>query len=97
MKSVALRRVKSDAVDCDSAFGRIDDLPDPQHRSPTRDSEQFSNVGFGRRRVDFLVGIGQLHAIVLAQRGEQGNDSTFGQVNGWHEPRTVQIGGKVRF
>ena len=25
------------------------------------------------------------------------DDSTFGAVNGWHEPRTVQIGAKIRF
>jgi len=25
------------------------------------------------------------------------NDSSFGQVTGWHDPRTLQIGGKIRF
>ena len=25
------------------------------------------------------------------------NSGTFGQVNGWHDPRTVQIGAKIRF
>jgi hypothetical protein len=25
------------------------------------------------------------------------NSGTFGQVNGWHDPRTVQLGAKVRF
>lgn len=25
------------------------------------------------------------------------DDSTFGQVNGWHDPRNVQIGGKINF
>jgi len=25
------------------------------------------------------------------------NDGAFGSVNGWHDPRTVQLGGKIRF
>ena len=60
---VPLRAVKSNAVDGRLAFGRIDHLPNAQQRRTTVQPKQLGDIHIGRGRVNFFVGISQLHAV----------------------------------
>src|ERR1700675_875319 len=68
---VPIGTIKSQNIEDDNAFGRINNLADAQQRGAFWHTQKFGGSGVGGGSVNFFVGIAELDVIIALQGGEQ--------------------------